>query len=176
MLTISRLARTAGVSRSTLLYYDRIGLLRPSRRTAAGYRVYDEQDAARLEQVRIFRETGLPLSDIKRLLRGPRGSDTTRVLEDQLRRLAGQIAALRERQRLVVKLLGKPRLLEDASPMNRVRWSALLRAAGLDDAGMRRWHIDFERTAPREHQEFLDFLGIPEDEIAGIRRWSKAQA
>jgi DNA-binding transcriptional MerR regulator len=173
MLTIGRLARTAGLSRSTLLYYDRIGLLRPSRRTAAGYRAYDQGDAARLERIRVLRETGLPLAQIKRLLSAPPGSETARVLESQLGRLAAQIAALRGRQRLVVKLLGKPRLLEDASPMNRARWTTLLRAAGFDDAAMRRWHEDFERTAPREHQEFLEFLGIPDDEVARIRRWSR---
>jgi hypothetical protein len=37
---------------------------------------------------------------------------------------------------------------------------------------MRRWHKEFERSAPEEHQEFLEFLHIPSDEIKSIRHWS----
>ena len=43
-LTVGRLARRFGLARSTLLYYDRIGVLRPSARSAAGYRLYDAGD------------------------------------------------------------------------------------------------------------------------------------
>ena len=46
--SISQIARTCGLSRSTLLYYDRLGLLRPGR-TASGYRIYRERDLERLD-------------------------------------------------------------------------------------------------------------------------------
>jgi hypothetical protein len=39
---------------------------------------------------------------------------------------------------------------------------------------MRRWHAEFEKSAPQEHQEFLEFLHIPTEEIATIRAWSKS--
>jgi hypothetical protein len=38
---------------------------------------------------------------------------------------------------------------------------------------MNRWHVEFEKAAPAEHQEFLEFLHIPTDQIAGIREWSR---
>lgn len=66
MLTPGVLARRVGLSRSTLLYYDRIGLLRPSRRTLSRYRQYSEKDVQRLEQICTLRKTGLRLKDIGR--------------------------------------------------------------------------------------------------------------
>jgi hypothetical protein len=38
---------------------------------------------------------------------------------------------------------------------------------------MHRWHREFEKSAPEEHQEFLEFLHIPADEIKAIREWSR---
>lgn len=51
-------------------------------------------------------------------------------------------------------------------------WIARFRACGLDDAAMERWHREFERRAPLDHQEFLRGLGISENEISRIRAWS----
>jgi DNA-binding transcriptional MerR regulator len=51
MTTISALARRFHLSRSTLLYYDRIGLLRPGGRSLKAYRQYGETEVARLEQI-----------------------------------------------------------------------------------------------------------------------------
>ncbi len=39
---------------------------------------------------------------------------------------------------------------------------------------MKRWRVEFERAAPAEHQEFLEFLHIPADEIGRIREWGRA--
>ena len=65
--TISKLARMFGLSRSALLYYDRIGLLPPSGRTGAGYRCYSEDDRERLEQICAYRQAGLTIEDIQTL-------------------------------------------------------------------------------------------------------------
>ena len=61
MLTIGRLARRFSLSRSTLLYYDSIGLLRPSGRSPANYRLYTERDRRRLELICRYREAGVPM-------------------------------------------------------------------------------------------------------------------
>ena len=55
------------------------------------------------------------------------------------------------------------------------KWISIMKAAGFKEADMSRWHAEFERSAPDEHQEFLQFLHIPPDEIRSIRKSSQAQ-
>jgi DNA-binding transcriptional MerR regulator len=59
--TVSQVARMAGVSVRALHHYDQIGLLRPSGRSEAGYRLYDQADLERLQQVMFFRALEVPL-------------------------------------------------------------------------------------------------------------------
>ncbi len=63
-MTIAALARRANVNPRTLRYYERIGLLTPSARTDAGYRLYTERDAARLSFIRRAQALGLSLTEI----------------------------------------------------------------------------------------------------------------
>lgn len=62
--TVGELARLTGITVRALHHYDEIGLVVPSQRTAAGYRLYDDHDVIRLQQVLLFRELGLPLDEI----------------------------------------------------------------------------------------------------------------
>lgn len=62
--TVGDLARLTGVTVRALHHYDELGLVRPSQRTAAGYRLYSDADVVRLQQVLLFRELGLPLHEI----------------------------------------------------------------------------------------------------------------
>ena len=61
-------AKRAGVTVRTLHHYDRLGLLKPSRYTEAGYRLYGEPDFARLQQIVMLKFIGLSLKEIKALL------------------------------------------------------------------------------------------------------------
>jgi MerR family transcriptional regulator, thiopeptide resistance regulator len=65
---VSDFAEKAGVTVRTLHHYDRLGLLKPSGRTEAGYRLYSERDFARLQQIVTLKFIGLPLRQIKDLL------------------------------------------------------------------------------------------------------------
>lgn len=170
-MTIGELAGRYNLSRSTLLYYDRIGLLKPSGRSGARYRRYSEGDAERLARICLYRQTGLSLAEIGQLLGGSSRQLAGR-LEAQLAHIAGQIETLRDRQRLIVRLLGRPDLLAKSGALNRARWVKLLEAAGFTEEDKGRWHAAFERTAPAEHQKFLEYLSIPEEEIRAIREWS----
>ncbi|HLU65881.1 MAG TPA: MerR family transcriptional regulator [Kofleriaceae bacterium] len=71
MHTVGEVARIARVSIRTLHHYDEIGLLRPSGRSRAGYRLYSSGDLERLQQILFFRELGFALEDIVRILREP---------------------------------------------------------------------------------------------------------
>ena len=64
----SEFAERAGVTVRTLHHYDRLGLLKPSGRTAAGYRLYGERDFARLQQIVTLKFIGFPLNQIKKIL------------------------------------------------------------------------------------------------------------
>ncbi|HOG45327.1 MAG TPA: MerR family transcriptional regulator [Anaerolineae bacterium] len=91
--SISQLARLAGVSVRMLHHYDQIGLLRPSARTAAGYRLYEEQDLLRLQQILFFKELDLPLGEIGRILDDP-GFDQLRALEQHRQLLQQRMVRL----------------------------------------------------------------------------------
>ena len=80
-------AKRAGVTIRALHHYDRLGLLKPSGRTAAGYRVYSDRDFARLEQIVALKFIGFPLSQIRDLLRRP-DTDLSTALRQQREILA----------------------------------------------------------------------------------------
>jgi DNA-binding transcriptional MerR regulator len=175
MESIGQMGRKFGLSRSTLLYYDRLNLVRSSYRTAAGYRLYSSDDAARLRRVCRYRKAGLPLAEIGRLL----GDDehprvgVGRALHKRLTELNHEIAALRRQQQVVIGLLrgkGHDRL---ARAMTKDKWVALLRSVGMGRAERARWHAAFERLSPEAHQDFLESLGIPEAELRSIREHSR---
>lgn len=173
MYTIGRLAKRFGLSRSTLLYYDRIGLLRPSGRAANGYRWYTQNDAARLEQVNVHRKAGLKLSDIRRIL-DTGGGPVAGILENRLSELNSEIETLREQQRFIVSLLKEPEILAARSQsMDKKQWTELLASAGFSTEDMLHWHVEFERRSPQKHQRFLELLGMPAGEITALRSWSR---
>src|SRR2546423_5359054 len=102
--SISRIARACGLSRSALLYYDRLGLLKPSGRTGSGYRYYRDADLKRLERIRYFREAGLTLKEIQAVLLSG-GRPGTKLLEKRLRETTKSIVSLKNQQRLVAAML-----------------------------------------------------------------------
>lgn len=87
---VGELAERTGVSIRTLHYYDEIGLVSPSGRTASSHRLYTAEDVARLQQVVSLKQIGLALEQIAAVLRGPSCSPR-RVIELHLERLREQI-------------------------------------------------------------------------------------
>jgi DNA-binding transcriptional MerR regulator len=114
--TVGQLASMAGVSVRTLHHYDEIGLLTPTARSESGYRLYGEDDLYRLQQVLLYREMGLPLREIGRILDGP-SFDQMRALEqhrENLRRQAARLERLlRTVERTIRKLEGEDMPLDD---------------------------------------------------------------
>ena len=69
--TVQQLANLANVSPRTLRYYNQIGLLVPRKNSSNGYRTYEQADIDRLQQILFFREMGMELRLIKRILGAP---------------------------------------------------------------------------------------------------------
>lgn len=86
MRTISEVSRLSGVSRRTLQYYDEIGLLKPTEVTEAGYRLYDDEALAQLQQILLYRELQFPLKEISRILHSS-DYNRNRALEQQIQLL-----------------------------------------------------------------------------------------
>ncbi|MBN2004392.1 MAG: TipAS antibiotic-recognition domain-containing protein [Anaerolineae bacterium] len=91
--TVRQLAQLAGVSVRTLHHYDQIGLLKPSSRSAAGYRLYGRQDLLRLQQILFFKELDFPLDEIKDILDAP-DFDQIKALEQHRQSLQARMERL----------------------------------------------------------------------------------
>src|SRR5881628_1257512 len=101
--TIGDLAQRAGISAGTLRYYHRLGLLKPSRQTRAGYRLYSEQDRERLELIRALRGLDVDLKEIGKLLRGV--ATLRQVAELHLRTLDLQAKSIARRRAVLLLIL-----------------------------------------------------------------------
>jgi MerR family transcriptional regulator, thiopeptide resistance regulator len=173
--SISQIARKCGLSRSTLLFYDRLGILRSSGRTGTGYRVYGEREVNRLRRIRQLREAGLSLKEIRSVLAAG-GTPGTRLLEERMRKTAEEIVGLKNQQRLLAGMLRKVASGKRPRCVDKQMWIEMLAAAGMDQSAMSRWHTEFEHRSPEGHQEFLLSLGIPPSEAARIRSFSRGEA
>lgn len=98
--TVGELAELAGVTVRTLHHYDEIDVVRPSERSAAGYRRYDGADLDRLRNALAYRELGFPLDRIKEILDEPEADPTEHLrrqrelLAERITRLEGIAAAI----------------------------------------------------------------------------------
>lgn len=172
--SISRLARAFGLSRSTLLYYDRIGLLAPSGRTGSGYRCYSKENYRRLERICQFREAGLTLKEIRGVLASG-GKPGAKLLDKRMRETAAMIVDLKNQQRVLAGMFSRIASGSTSGPVDVDLWVDMLEVAGMDEKARKRWHTEFERRAPEAHNEFLLSLGIPRAEVAKIRCWSQGE-
>lgn len=164
---ITELGRRFGLSRSTLLYYDRIGLLCPSGRSEADYRLYSQADCDRLARICAFREAGISLEEIARLL----DADTPHgpILERRLHELGQAMLALKAQQRLIAGMLRTSATGPEATGLDPTLWLELQHSCGLDATALKHWHTEFERRSPAAHHAFLVSLGLSEKEAIQVR-------
>lgn len=112
MFKVSEFAEKAGVTVRTLHHYDRLGLLKPSERNRAGYRLYGERDLVRLQQIATLKFIGLPLKQIKDVLDGndldlpATLSLQRRLLTDKRRQIELALRAIEEAERSIRPDLG----------------------------------------------------------------------
>ena len=98
---IGELASAAGVPTSTVRYYERSGLLSPSGRSAGNYRLYSEEDLARLRFIRGAQATGFTLDDVHELLRPAPCGEVQALIEARLEQVRTRMRELRHVERVL---------------------------------------------------------------------------
>ncbi len=174
MDTVSQLAKRCNLSRSTVLYYESIGLLKPAVRTPANYRLYGERELRALEQIKLYRSVGVGIEEIRAILSAP-SNQLNSVLKRRLNELDHEIEVLQDHQRVILKLLRMQNILRRRKAMTKDKWVSIMKESGFSEDDMHRWHRQFEKSAPTDHEEFLHFLNIPDPEVARIRDWSRKE-
>ena len=172
MLSVTQIARRCGLSRTTILYYESCGLLKAATRSSTNYRYYGEKEVRTLEQVCLYRSVGMSVRDIRLILAAPE-SNAASLLKRRLQELDSEISQLRGHQAAILRLLQSKNLNRRVKKMTKEKWVAIMQGAGFSESDMQRWHKEFEKSDPQEHQQFLQYLHIPEKEIQHIREWSR---
>ncbi len=160
---IGELAERAGVSVRTLHHYDRLGLVTPSGRSEAGYRLYAEADLLRLQQVLTLRYLGFPLKRIVELLDRP-GFDVAASLRAQRRGVEERLAELRRIHTAISRVL-------DAGKVEGA-WDSdlVLDAAAAVGAGTNNRSEDMEKYyTPEQMKQFEELRNeTPAEEIKAV--------
>ena len=104
MRTVKEVSKLTGVSVRTLHHYDAIGLLKPTRVTDSGYRMYDDKALSRLYNILLFRELQFPLKEIRAILDSPDFNPSQAI--------AQQIELLELQYRHIGELIGLAREIQ----------------------------------------------------------------
>ncbi|AJA46958.1 HTH-type transcriptional activator Mta [Clostridium pasteurianum DSM 525 = ATCC 6013] len=102
MKTVKQVSDLTGISVRMLHYYHKIGLLKPTKLTEAGYRLYDDEALETLQQILFFKELDLPLKEIKEIITSP-CFDKMKALEDHKK----LIILKRDRLNALIELINK---------------------------------------------------------------------
>jgi DNA-binding transcriptional MerR regulator len=169
-MKVGELARRSGLTVRALHHYEQVGLLLPSARSAAGYRLYNAADVARLHGIQALRGLGLALKDIGPMLAGD-GSALPTLLARQVRALDRQISQATELRAQLALLQAKVGAGEQPAMADWLQALQRMSAMGrhFSAAEMRRIHDNWPRVADEwaplmaEVQALMD-AGVPGDD------------
>ncbi|RFU43187.1 MerR family transcriptional regulator, partial [Actinomadura logoneensis] len=172
-MLIGEVARRSGVSARMLRHYESLGLLRPTGRSAGGYREYSADDIRRIFHIESLRSLGLSLREVAGALDDP-GFEPSALVGDLIRRTRERIAAETE-------LLTRLRRIDSAEPAD---WTdvlqvvALLQALGSESPGKRqRAALAAADEAPVPVEALVEaVLDETDPHVAGALRWALARA
>jgi DNA-binding transcriptional MerR regulator len=154
MYLIRELASKYGLTRTTLLHYDSIGLLVPKNRSESGYRMYSDEDEKRLKDIILFRSLGLSLEQIKQVLLKS-NSKLPNMLFKRLHEINGKIDSLKNRQRNIIRLLEHEELLRSFTSTDGPSIHELL-----ENIDPEEWHRKFEEISPENHKKIMELFKV----------------
>ena len=165
--TVGELSRLTGVTVRALHHYDEIGLVRPSQRSAAGYRIYRDADVLRLQQVLVLRELGVPLEEIGAVI--DQASDRAALLRKHRRELAERRTRIDAMLAAVDAALGALEKGQTMQPVDVTKMFDGFRPEDYEEEARQRWgHTEAYKESARRTRQY----GKPEWEA--IRRESEA--
>ena len=152
MYRVSDICERVGISRSTVLYYERIGMISPSRERNNGYRLFSEQDFNQLILIRQLQKAGLSLKECKSFLAGQVDAE---LLENRIFSLEQELLEMETAREVLCALYGKVtgRSIKSETFSHRLN----------------EWHIKFDRQSSAAHIQWLQQLGFSEKEALHIR-------
>ncbi|WP_238815909.1 MerR family transcriptional regulator [Nocardia brasiliensis] len=165
--TVGRTAALVGISVRTLHHWDVIGLVQPSGRTWSGYRLYSAEDIARIHRVLVYRELGLSLADIARVLDDP-ATDAREHLRSQRAQLVERITRLQDMVGAVDRMLDSFRSGILLAPEQQAEiFGDQWRSEWVEEAGQRwgdspQWAQYAERAAHRSEQDWREIAAETE--------------
>jgi DNA-binding transcriptional MerR regulator len=164
---VTEFARLTKVTVRTLHYYDQIGLLKPSGRTAARYRFYTDKDLFRLQQIVTLKFLGLSLDQIGRALARPRSVVLrsmrlqAEAVEKEIERLTRAAQALRETSRLA----------EAGGPLDWKKLIKIMEDIQMTEDAKNRWASHFTADEKKEFEE-IGKKYTPEMMAAYQNKWT----
>jgi DNA-binding transcriptional MerR regulator len=164
---VKEVAQLAGLTVRALHHYDSIGLLAPSARSAAGYRLYDDGDLLRLQQILIGRELGLSLEDIRRSLDDPRFDRREALLAQR-----AELASRAERATDMIRAIDAALTVIKEADMRKVDMKKIFDGFEPDqyaDEAKQRWgHTDAYRTSTKRTKSYTaaDWQSLKDEQAA----------
>lgn len=183
MKTVKEISNITGISVRTLHYYDEIGLLKPTDKSDAGYRLYDDKALERLQQILFFREFDIPLKDIKAVMDNP-ALDRNYILRMQRKMLTAKMERLEHLVASIDDILkGDNRM--DFAIFNRTEIEGMFQAmldhmpeeikkTAIDEfGGLDQWQEHYIKTVSSEdmqkrYQKMVEWFGGKEGYLAAV--------
>ena len=181
MRTVKEVSRITGVSVRTLHYYDAIGLLKPTKVTEAGYRMYDDTALSRLQNILLFRELQFPLKEIKVILDSPSFSQEEaiaqqiKLLELQYKHIGELISFAREIQTKGVRTMNfevfNTNEIEQYKKEVKAKWGHSKAYQEYEQRAASQSEHNYDKFA--DEIMSLDAIEIGLQKLHERRRWSK---
>ncbi|GAA1556514.1 MerR family transcriptional regulator [Actinomadura kijaniata] len=172
-MLIGDVARRSGVSARMLRHYESLGLVRPTGRTAAGYREYSGEDIRRIFHIESLRSLGLSLREVGSALDDP-GFTPSGLVDDLIRRTRERIA----RETELLTRLRRIGAAEPAGWEDVLQIVALLQALGAESAAKRqRAALSSVEEVPAPVEALVEaVLSETDPNVAGALRWALARS
>lgn len=184
MRTVKEISNITGISVRTLHYYDEIGLLKPTDKSDAGYRLYDDKALEQLQQILFFREFDIPLKEIKAVMENP-ALDRNHILKMQremlltkIKRMEHLVASiddiLKGDNKMDFAIFNKTEMDEMFQAMTEHMPEEIKQKAIDEFGGLNQWHEHYIQAISsddmqKRYQKMVEWFGGKEQYLATVK-------